>query len=173
VAKVTLEEVAGSATPYFDVFGEDVRKRGRPVGSNLDYDTSLEMPTAKIIPDRTEAIRIRERIKRRALAVVQAVTAEEVRKIYRAELVLELARIGAGSDNGGRAAANDLTPRKASSGPIPVETAKQLPGSGYEPGQTYWEWMKTYNDKPDEQWAAEKAIVKKNLSRIMRGTSDG
>jgi hypothetical protein len=169
VAKVTLEDAVKSATPYLDVFGEDVRKRGRPAGSNLDYDTSLEMPSAKVIPDRRLAKQVRDRVQGRAVAVVSAVMAEELKRIYKAELALELARIGAEYD-GGRP--EPIAPRGHAS-PVPADQARQMPGSGFEPGQTYWEWMKTYNDKTDEQWAAEKKIVQKNISRIVKGTNHG
>jgi hypothetical protein len=167
VTKLTLEEVLRSQTPYLDVFGTETRGRGRPTGSALDYSTSLEVPSAKQVPDRDEARKIRETVKRRAEAVLAAVTGEQLREIYKAELVLELARRKANPEGGRQ---SPTTARKTS---MTVDEARGMPGSGLLPGETYWQWMETFNDKTDEQWAQEKITVKANVARVQRGTSDG
>lgn len=170
MAKVTIKEILSSLTPYLDVFGTEVRGRGRPAGTALDYEKSLEVPSARAIPDRQLAKQVRERVRRRAVSVLCSIHAEDLKTIYKAELVLELARIDAGD-----ASRPERTTAAAGTqpGPISVEQARQLPGSGFEPGTTYWEWMKTFNDKPDDQWATEKTQVKKNISRLVRGTTNG
>jgi hypothetical protein len=165
--KLTLDEVAKSPTPYLDVFGSEARGKGRPSGAALDYSTSLELPDGRLVPDRKEAAAIRERVKRRAQAVLQAVEAEKLREIYKAELVLELARI---KKDPGSVRSQPSAARKTV---LSVEDAKKLPGSGLKPGETYWDWMETYGDKTDEQWAQEKITVKANVAKVQRGTSDG
>lgn len=169
MAKVTLKEVLKSLTPYLDVFGEEVRGRGRPAGAALDYETSLEVPSARAVPDRKLARQVRERVRRRAMSVLCAVHAEDLKTIYKAELVLELARMDAGDHSRPKMAEAAQTRPN----PISVEQARQMPGSGFEPGQTYWDWMKTFNEKDDDQWEREKVTVKKNISRLVKGTQSG
>lgn len=169
VAKVALKDVVKSLTPYLDVFGEEVRKRGRPAGVALDYETSLEVPSAKAVPDRKLAKQIREKVRRRAVSVLCAVHAEDLKQIYKAELVLELARMDSGDVDRSRVAGAE----QSRPDPISVEQARRLPGSGFLPSETYWDWMATFNDKPDDQWAAEKAQVKKSISKLVRGTHNG
>lgn len=170
MAKHSIEKISRSKTPFFDVFGVEVRPRGRPTGAFLDYETSLEMPAAKYVEDRVEAGAVRARVKSRALAVLQALYPEELKAIYKAELALELERMG-GTAYAGRpdAAAAGETRAKL----ISEDDAKAMPGSGLLPGETYWDWMNTYGSKDDAQWESEKVTVKANIDRVMKGGSDG
>lgn len=167
MAKLTIDQIVKSDTPYFDVFGEETRKPGRPSGAVLDYGTTLELPARSAVPDRIEAQQIRSKVKARALAVLHAIHAEELREIYRAELALEIGRLGGESDPN----RDPVAPRRKVL--ISEEDAKAMPGSGFKPGETYWEWMQTFTDKDDETWQAEKATVKSNIERIKKGGRHG
>lgn len=167
--KLTIEDLVGSETPYFDLFGTESRGAGRPSGSYLDYSTSMEIPSARAVPDRAEAKRIRNKIRHRATMVLQALFAEEMKKIYNAELRLELARLQTGGDGTGRPAAVAASTRQL----LSKDDAKKMPGSGLLPGETYWDWMKTFGDKDDEQWAQEKVTVAANIAAVQRGQSNG
>jgi len=169
VTKLTIEDISSSSTPYLDVFGVETRKRGRPDGSTMDYSKSLHLPPEHKVPNRTAARKLRAKVKARSLAVLEAVMAEELKKIYAAEMALELERIdpdlleGSGEDE----------PKKSTVKRITMDDAKKLPGSGFLEGQTYWEWMETFNDKADDQWKTEKAKVTENIRRLMKGSSHG
>lgn len=164
-----MSEVLKSDTPYLDVFGVELRPKGRPAGAFLDYDTSLELPTAAVVEDRAEASAIRARVKARALAVLQAVHAEEMRAIYKAELKLEIARMKHEHFEGRPQPVGTAKKRKL----LSDDDVKAMPGSGYEPGTTYWEWMKTMSEKDDKQWASEKLVVKANMLKLRKGGHHG
>lgn len=165
MTKPSLEEILESETPYLDVFGVELRPKGRPSGAFLDYDTSLEVPSANLVENREEARMMRARVKARALAVVQAVLGQEIKAIYKAELKLEIARMDAQPAEPGKKP-------KARKKLISEEEAKSMPGSGLIPGETYWDWMQTMASKDDVQWASEKVTVKSNLEAVRKGGSN-
>lgn len=136
----------------------------------MDYDVSLELPSARFVENRAEAVAIRSRVKARALAVVHAVMGPQVKQIYKAELALEIERLGNPDFEGRPEPAGPARERKKL---LSEEEAKALPGSGLLPGETYWDWMETYSSKDDEQWSSEKVTVKKNLESVQKGASSG
>lgn len=167
VTKLTIEDVSSSDTPYLDVFGVEVRKRGRPEGSLMDYSTSLHLPPEHKVPNREAARKMRARVEQRSLRILKAVMGEELKKIYTAELKLELERVDPDSLEG----SEDTNPAKKPVKRLSMDDAKKLPGSGLLEGETYHDWMKTFNDKDDDQWKTEKAKVIENIRRLMKGIS--
>ena len=165
VTQLTIEDISSSDTPYLDVFGVETRKRGRPEGAFMDYSKSLHLPPEHKVPNREAARKLRAKIRARALTVLEAVMAEELKKIYNAEMKLELERI----DPDLLEVSGEEAPKKATVKRITMEEAKQMPGSGFLPGETYAEWMSTFNDKDDEQWKTEKTKVKANIQKLMKG----
>lgn len=168
--ELTIDEIIESDTPYLDVFGVEVRSRGRRDGDFLDFSTSLNMPPGHKVPNREEARKMRARVRGRALAVLEKVYAKELKAIYKAELDLELDRVDPERLEGSGAKAKKTTKKRIR---VSEADAKATPGSGYLPGQTYSEWMATYTQKGDAEWDIEKPVAKENLRKIMKGESDG
>ena len=165
MSELTLDEVLESETPYLDVFGTTQRSRGRVSGDHLNFEESLNLPSPSMVPDRAMARKIRDRAANRANAVLKKLYAKELKKLYRAEMLVEVQ--GAEPDH--LIDSGLKKPKREKLNIMGIDEAKDTPGSGFLEGQTWNEWMKTFVEKGDDELAIEKPVAKANLRAVQRG----